>query len=66
VRSGTATAIVDALTDAIRAAMARPETPARLDQIGSPFAPLFGDDVVRFVRRDQELWMPIVKEAAPK
>jgi tripartite-type tricarboxylate transporter receptor subunit TctC len=66
VRAGTPPSIVDALTDAIRAAMARPETRARLDQIGSPFEPLFGDDVIRFVRRDQELWRPIVKEAAPK
>jgi tripartite-type tricarboxylate transporter receptor subunit TctC len=66
VRSGTPPPIVDALADAIRAAMARPETRARLDQIGSPFEPLFGDDVIRFVQRDQELWRPIVKEAAPK
>ena len=66
VRSGTPPPIVAALTDAIRAAMARPETRARLEQIGSPFEPLFGDDVVRFVQRDQELWWPIVKEAAPK
>jgi tripartite-type tricarboxylate transporter receptor subunit TctC len=66
VRSGTPPAIIAALTDAIRAALARPETRARLDQIGSPFEPLFGDDAVRFVRRDQQLWWPIVKEAAPK
>ncbi|MBV9237553.1 MAG: tripartite tricarboxylate transporter substrate binding protein [Xanthobacteraceae bacterium] len=66
VRSGTPPAIVAALTDAIRTAMAKPETRARLDQIGSPFDPLFGDDVVRFVRRDQELWWPIVKETVAK
>jgi tripartite-type tricarboxylate transporter receptor subunit TctC len=66
VRSATPLAIVDALTEAIRAAMTRPETRARLDQIGSPFEPLFGDDVIRFVQRDQELWRPIVKEAASK
>jgi tripartite-type tricarboxylate transporter receptor subunit TctC len=66
VRSGTPSPIVAAVTDAIRSAMARPETRARLEQIGSPFEPLFGDDVVRFVQRDQELWWPIVKEAAPK
>jgi hypothetical protein len=46
--------------------MAKPETRARLDQIGSPFDPLFGDDVVRFVQRDQELWWPIVKGTVPK
>ena len=66
VRSGTPAPIVAALADAIRAAMARPEERARLEQIGSPIEPLFGDDVVRFVQRDQELWRPIVKEAAPK
>jgi tripartite-type tricarboxylate transporter receptor subunit TctC len=66
VRSGTPPAIVAALTDAIRTAMAKPETRARLDQIGSPFDPLFGDDVVRFVQRDQELWWPIVKGTVPK
>ena len=66
VRSGTPDTIVAALTAAIRAALMRPETRARLDQIGSPFEPLFGSEAVAFVRRDQELWWPIVKEAAPK
>jgi len=66
VRSGTPSPIVAALTDAIRATMARPEARARLDQIGSPFDPLFGGDVVRFIQRDEQLWWPIVKEAAPK
>jgi tripartite-type tricarboxylate transporter receptor subunit TctC len=66
VRSGTPPAIVAALTDAIRAAMAKPETRSRLEQIGSPIEPLIGDDVVRFVQREEQLWWPIVKEAVPK
>jgi tripartite-type tricarboxylate transporter receptor subunit TctC len=66
VRSGTPSPIVAALTDAIRSAMAKPGTRVRLDQIGSPFEPLFGNDVVRFVQREEQLWWPIVKEAAPK
>jgi tripartite-type tricarboxylate transporter receptor subunit TctC len=66
VRSGTPPAIVDALADAIRTAMAKPETRARLDQIGSPFDPLFGNEAAQFVQREEQLWWPIVKEAAPK
>jgi tripartite-type tricarboxylate transporter receptor subunit TctC len=64
VRAGTPAAIVTQLTSDLRNTMEKPEVRARLDQIGTPFQPLFGADVVRFIQAEQKLWWPIVKEAA--
>ena len=64
VRSGTPAAIVAQLAEDLRRTMERPEARARLDQIGTPFHPIYGTDVVHFIEREQKLWWPIVKEAA--
>jgi hypothetical protein len=37
-----------------------------LDRIGTPFTPIFGADVARFIEGEQKLWWPIVKEAAAR
>jgi tripartite-type tricarboxylate transporter receptor subunit TctC len=66
VRSGTPEPIVTQLADDLRRTMAAPDVRARLDAIGTPFQPIFGADVARFVASEEKLWWPIVKEAAPR
>ena len=64
VRTGTPASIVVQLGEDLRRTMEVPEARARLDQIGTPFRPIYGADVARFIEREQKLWWPIVKEAA--
>ena len=66
VRAGTPQALVTKLGEDLRTTMARPDARARLDQIGTPFTPIFGADVARFIDDEQKLWWPIVKEAAAR
>jgi tripartite-type tricarboxylate transporter receptor subunit TctC len=66
VRAGTPAPLVAQLGEDLRTTMARPDARARLDQIGTPFTPIFGVDVAQFIAREQNLWWPIVKEAAAR
>ena len=66
VRTGTPASIVVQLGEDLHRTMEVPEARARLDQIGTPFHPIYGADVARFIEREQKLWWPIVKEAAAK
>jgi tripartite-type tricarboxylate transporter receptor subunit TctC len=65
-RAGTPESIVSQLGADLRKTMEAPDVRARLDQIGTPFHPIYGADVVDFIAAEQKLWWPIVKEAAPK
>ncbi len=64
-RQGTPDAVIQRLSESVRQAMDVPETKARLEQIGTPYRPLFTADFVRFIELEQKLWWPIVKETAP-
>jgi tripartite-type tricarboxylate transporter receptor subunit TctC len=66
VRAGTPQALVMKLGEDLRTTMTRPDARARLDRIGTPFTPIFGADVARFIEGEQKLWWPIVKEAAAR
>jgi tripartite-type tricarboxylate transporter receptor subunit TctC len=66
VRAGTPEPIVTQLGADLRKTMEAPDVRARLDQIGTPFHPIYGADVARFIAAEQKLWWPIVKDAAPK
>jgi tripartite-type tricarboxylate transporter receptor subunit TctC len=66
VRAGTPQALVTKLGEDLRTTMTRPDARARLDRIGTPFTPIFGADVARFIEGEQKLWWPIVKEAAAR
>src|SRR5262245_18356074 len=65
-RAGTPEPIMTQLAADLRKTMEAPDVRARLDQIGTPFQPIYGTDVVRFIAAEQKLWWPIVKDAAPK
>ena len=43
-----------------------PDVRSRIEQIGSPFRPIFAADLARFIEAEQKLWWPIVQEARPK
>lgn len=66
VRAGTPAPIVEQLGEDLRRTMEAPDVRARLDQIGTPFRPIYGADVAHFIENEQRLWWPIVKEAMPK
>ena len=54
VRAGTPQALVTKLSDDLRTTMARGLTlGARLDRIGTPFTPIFGADVARFIEGER-------------
>lgn len=63
---GTPQAIVQQLSEDLRKVMEAPDVRARLEQIGTPFQPIFTADLARFIESEQKLWWPIVKEAEPK
>ena len=63
---GTPEAIVRQLVDDLRKALEDPDVRSRIEQIGSPFRPIFADDLARFIEAEQKLWWPIAREAAPK
>jgi tripartite-type tricarboxylate transporter receptor subunit TctC len=65
-RTGTPEPLIAQIAEDLRRTMAAPEVRARLDQIGTPFKPIFGADVARFIEAEEKLWWPIVKETAPK
>ena len=63
---GTPEAIVRQLVDDLRKTLEDSDVRSRFDQIGSPFRPIFADDLARFIEAEQKLWWPIAREAAPK
>ena len=63
---GTPEAIVRQLVDDLRKALEDPDVRSRFEQIGSPFRPIFADDLARFIEAEQKLWWPIVKDAWQK
>lgn len=63
---GTPEAIVRQLVDDLRKALEDPDVRSRIEQIGSPFRPIFAADLARFIEAEQKLWWPIAREAAPK
>jgi tripartite-type tricarboxylate transporter receptor subunit TctC len=65
-RTGTPDPILVQLREDLRRTMSDSGVRARLDQIGTPFQPIYGADVALFIEREQKLWWPIVKEAAAK
>jgi tripartite-type tricarboxylate transporter receptor subunit TctC len=56
VRTGTPAPLVAQLGEDLRTTMTRPDARARLDQIGTPFTPIFGANVAQFIDREQKLW----------
>ena len=63
---GTPEAIARQLLDDLRKALENPDVRFRIEQIGSPFRPIFAADLARFIEAEQKLWWPIVQEARPK
>jgi tripartite-type tricarboxylate transporter receptor subunit TctC len=60
---GTPAAIVRQLNANIGRALEAPDVKTRLEQIGTPYRPLFADDFARFIEAEQKLWWPVVREA---
>jgi tripartite-type tricarboxylate transporter receptor subunit TctC len=50
------------LASDFKSALQTPAVQARLDKVGTPLRPVFGDDLARFVEDERRLWEPVVKE----
>ena len=61
---GTPPNIVETIRRSLREALEAPELRERVEQIGTPFRPLFGRDLVQFIEGEQKLWRPIVLQQA--
>ncbi len=59
---GTAPETVEKITQALRVALKSPELLKRVEQIGTPFTPLFGTELVRLIELEQNLWRPVVAQ----
>ena len=57
---GTPDAVVRKIAEDLRKALASPEVEKRVEQIGTPFRPLFGTELAQFIDSEQKLWWPIV------
>lgn len=63
---GTPGPIVGRLARALGCALDAPGIRTRLEQIGTPFQPVFADELARFIEAEQKLSWPIVKESPQK
>jgi tripartite-type tricarboxylate transporter receptor subunit TctC len=61
---GTPANVIGMIRDGLRQALDAPELTKKVEQIVTPFKPLFGDDLLRFIDSEQELWRPIVLQGA--
>ena len=59
---GTPDAIIRRLTSDLRSVLEDPDVRKRIDQIGTPFKPLFGADFARFIDDEQKRWWPLVRQ----
>lgn len=57
---GTPEVIARKIADDLRKALAAPEVEKRVEQIGTPFRPLFGAELTQFIDSEQKLWWPLV------
>jgi tripartite-type tricarboxylate transporter receptor subunit TctC len=63
---GTSDAIVQQLATSVREAMDSPDVKRNFEQTGSPFHPVFTSEFARFIKSEQRLWWPLVKETGVK
>jgi tripartite-type tricarboxylate transporter receptor subunit TctC len=56
---GTSAEIVRKIEQGLRAALESIELSKRVEQIGTPFRPMFGPELVKFIEGEQKLWHPI-------
>jgi len=61
--AGTPDAIVQKINADLRTVLADPEVQAKLAVLGSYAAPLTPAETAAFIKREEELWWPIVREA---
>jgi len=61
---GTPQAITRKVSDDLRTILGRPELKQRFLELGSYTRPMSPDELTSFIRKEQELWRPIVSEVA--
>ena len=54
--------VVKQLTGDLGRVLQMPSVQARFDKIGTPFRPIFGEELARFVESERRLWEPVVKD----
>jgi tripartite-type tricarboxylate transporter receptor subunit TctC len=59
---GTPDPIVHQLNSDLRKVFEKPEIQAKLEQIGTPFRPLYGADFARFIEDEQKSWLPMIRQ----
>jgi tripartite-type tricarboxylate transporter receptor subunit TctC len=59
---GTPAAIVRKINDDLREVLARPELIRKFEELGNYTRPMTPQDLADFIRREGELWRPIVKQ----
>ena len=64
VRRGTPEPIVKILGDSLRKVLSDPALQKRLEETGPEFQPLYGEELDRFIRGEQEFWLPLAKKYA--
>lgn len=58
---GTPDAVLRQLGEDLRRVLENPEVLKRIDQIGTPFRPLYGADFSRFIAEEQKQWWPVMR-----
>jgi tripartite-type tricarboxylate transporter receptor subunit TctC len=59
---GTPAEVVNVIGNDLRKALDAQDLRKRVEQIGTPFRPLFGPELARFIKSEQDLWRPVVSE----
>lgn len=59
---GTRAEVVQKISDALRNALDAPDLLKHIEQVGTPFRPLFGAELIRFIENEEALWRPIAAE----
>lgn len=54
------------LGEDLRKALENPDVIRRVDQIGTPYKPLYGADFARFIEAEQKQWHPMIRALAGK
>jgi tripartite-type tricarboxylate transporter receptor subunit TctC len=57
---GTPAQIVQRISEALRRALATPDLLKRVEQLGTPFHPMFDTELTRFIQKEEERWRPVV------
>ena len=59
---GTPEPIIQQVSNDLRKVLESPEIQKKLQQIGTPFRPVYGADFARFIEDEQKVWLPMIRQ----